>query len=110
MACGLEQVLPFLESLAFDAGSLAYLDSVGLFSEPFLAHLADLRFSGDVRAVPEGTVVFAGEPILEVTAPIEQAQLVETYALNQITFQTTIASKGARAVLAAEGRSLVDFG
>ncbi|HXH21917.1 MAG TPA: nicotinate phosphoribosyltransferase, partial [Dehalococcoidia bacterium] len=110
IACGLDQVLSYLEALSFDQAALEYLRSRGLFSEPFLEYLSTLRFTGSVRAVPEGTAVFAGEPILEVTAPIPQAQIVETYLLNQVTFQTIIASKGARAVIAARGRTLVDFG
>jgi nicotinate phosphoribosyltransferase len=110
VAGGLEQVLEYLERLHFSAESLAYLESLEQFSAPFLQHLSRMRFTGEVRAVAEGTVVFAHEPILEVSAPMPQAQLIETYLLNQITFQTLIASKAARAVLAAGGRTLVDFG
>jgi nicotinate phosphoribosyltransferase len=110
VACGLEDALAYLEGLRFTPEVLAYLRGLGLFSAGFIDHLASLRFSGDVRAVPEGAVVFGGEPLLEVVAPIAEAQLVETYLLNQLTFQTTIASKGARAVIAARGRTLVDFG
>jgi nicotinate phosphoribosyltransferase len=110
VACGLEQVLAYLEALHFSAASLAHLASLGLFTEPFLDHLAGFRFTGSVRAVPEGTIVFAGEPLLEVTAPLPEAQLVETYLLNQLTFGTMVASKAARAVIAAAGRRLVDFG
>jgi nicotinate phosphoribosyltransferase len=110
VACGLEQVLAYLEALHFSAASLAHLASLGLFTEPFLDHLAGFRFTGSVRAVPEGTIVFAGEPLLEVAAPLPEAQLVETYLLNQLTFGTMVASKAARAVIAAAGRRLVDFG
>ncbi len=110
VACGLEQVLSYLENLAFSAESLAYLSSLELFSARFLDYLADFRFQGDVRAVPEGSVMFPSEPLIDVTAPMPQAQLIETYLLNQLTFQTVIASKAARAVLAANGRTLVDFG
>ena len=110
VACGLEQVLSYLEKLIFSAESLTYLNTLKLFSAPFLDYLADFRFEGDVRAVPEGSIVFPSEPLLEVTAPMPQAQLIETYLLNQITFQTVIASKAARTVLAADGRTLVDFG
>jgi nicotinate phosphoribosyltransferase len=110
VACGLEQVLEYLEHLHFSQESLAYLESLGLFTAPFLEYLEAFRFTGDVRAVPEGTAVFPTEPLLEVEAPLPQAQLVETFVLNQITFQTMIASKGARAVLLAGGKTLVDFG
>jgi nicotinate phosphoribosyltransferase len=110
VAGGLEQALEYLEELQFSPQSLDFLDSLKLFSSSFLDQLARFRFSGQVRAVPEGTVLFPGEPLLEVTAPIPEAQLVETYLLNQVTFQTVIASKGARAVLTAQGRTLVDFG
>src|SRR5439155_15016749 len=100
----------YLVNLSFSPPSIEYLQSLGAFSAPFLDHLSKLRFTGNVRAVREGSVVFAQEPLLELTAPIAQAQLVETYLLNQVTFETLIASKGARAVLAARGRTLVDFG
>lgn len=110
VACGLEQALDYLEGLSFSPQALAYLDSLHLFSPPFLDHLSRFRFMGSVRAAPEGTILFPNEPLLEVAAPLPQAQLVETFLLNQITFQTIIASKGARAVLAAQGRTLVDFG
>lgn len=110
VACGLDQLLTYLENLSFSAESLSHLETLGLFTAEFLDYLSRLRFTGSVRAVPEGTVVFAREPLIEVSAPIPQAQLVETYLLNQVTFQTLIACKGARAVLAARGRTLVDFG
>jgi nicotinate phosphoribosyltransferase len=109
IAAGLEEVLEYLEELRFSARALAYLESLRLFSADFLDDLAGFRFTGSVRAVPEGTVVFAGEPLLEVVAPLPEAQLVETYLLNQVTFQTLIASKAVRSVLAAEGRTVVDF-
>ncbi|MGW5672019.1 nicotinate phosphoribosyltransferase, partial [Micromonospora sp. NPDC003776] len=109
VAAGLAEALAFLEGFAFDDDEVGYLrDSVGL-DEPTLSALAGLRFTGDVWAVPEGRVVFADEPLLEVTAPIAQAQLVETGVLNLITFHTTIASKAARCRLAAGGAQLVDF-
>ena len=110
VACGLEQCLEYLEQIRFSEDSLDYLRSLHLFSSEFLDYLSSFRFTGQVRAVPEGTVVFPGEPLLEVSGPIAEAQLAETYLLNQMTFQTAIASKGIRMVLAAEGRSLVDFG
>lgn len=110
VACGLEDALDYLESLQFSADDLEYLASLGKFRPEFLEYLAGLQFTGDVRAVPEGTVFFAGEPILEVVAPLPQAQLVETFLLNQIHFQTLVASKAARVVGAAAGRAVVDFG
>lgn len=109
VAAGLEDVLRFLEGFRFSPEALAYLESTGIFSRAFLEALADLRFTGDVWAVPEGTLVFANEPILEITAPILQAQIAETYVINQIHLQTMIATKAARCVAAARGRALVDF-
>ncbi|MFR9779397.1 nicotinate phosphoribosyltransferase [Micromonospora sp. MS34] len=109
VAAGLAEALAFLETFAFDDDELGYLRDVGGFDEPTLAALAGVRFTGDVRAVPEGRVVFADEPLLEVTAPIAEAQLVETGVLNLLTFHTTVASKAARCRLAAGGAQLVDF-
>lgn len=109
VAAGLDEALTFLETFSFDDDELAYLRDNHGFDEPALAALAALRFTGDVRAVPEGRVVFADEPLLEVTAPLAEAQLVETGLLNVITFQTTIASKAARCRLAAGGAELIDF-
>ncbi|MEW6058591.1 MAG: nicotinate phosphoribosyltransferase [Actinomycetota bacterium] len=109
VAAGLEPCLEFLEGFAFEEEDLRYLaDSLG-YDQHTIERFHSLRFEGDVWAVPEGRVVFADEPILEVTAPIAVAQLVETYLLNQITFQTTIASKAARCRMAARDRELVDF-
>jgi nicotinate phosphoribosyltransferase len=110
LACGLDDVLSFLETLRFDADAIAYLDSLGRFSSRFLRHLENFRFTGDVHAVPEGTPVFALEPILEISAPIAEAQLVETFVMNQIHLQTVLASKAARVVEAAQGRPVIDFG
>ncbi len=110
IACGLDDALHYLESLSFSAEALGYLSSLGGFSKDFLASLADLRFRGDVWAVPEGTPVFANEPIVEVVAPLPEAQLVETFLLNQISFQTLVASKAARVVTAAGGRGVTEFG
>ncbi|MGW4296246.1 nicotinate phosphoribosyltransferase [Micromonospora chersina] len=109
VAAGLAEALAFLEGFAFDDAELGYLRDVVGFDEPALAALAGLRFTGDVWAVPEGRVVFADEPLLEVTAPIAEAQLVETGVLNLITFHTTVATKAARCRLAAGGAQLVDF-
>jgi nicotinate phosphoribosyltransferase len=110
LACGLDDVLAYLETLRFDAAALQYLSSLGRFSDRFLRVLEQLRFTGDVYAVAEGTPVFALEPILEVVAPLPQAQLVETALMNHIHHQTVIASKAARVVEAAQGRTVVDFG
>jgi nicotinate phosphoribosyltransferase len=106
---GLQDCLDFLERFRFDEDELAYLGDTLGFDRATLEAFRGLRFTGDVWAVPEGRIVFAGEPILEVTAPIAEGQLVETALLNVITFQTTVASKAARCVIAAAGRDLVDF-
>jgi nicotinate phosphoribosyltransferase len=110
LAAGLDDVLAYLEGLAFGPEDLAYLRTTGLFTDAFLAALGRLRFTGSVRALPEGTVCFPDEPLLEVTAPLAEAQLVETVVLNQVHLQTLVASKAARCVRAAGGRRLVDFG
>ena len=110
VACGLESILDLLEDVRFEDRDLEYLDGLGTFTPEFLAKLADFRFEGDVYAIPEGTVFFANEPVVEVVAPLPQAQLVETYLLNQITFQSAAASKCARVVTAADGGDVVDFG
>ena len=110
IACGLDTVLRFLEDLHFSAESIAYLRSLQMFSEAFLEHLSGFRFNGDVYAVAEGTLIFPDEPILEIVAPIPEAQVVETYVMNQIHLQTLAASKAARVVEAANGRSIIDFG
>jgi nicotinate phosphoribosyltransferase len=110
LACGLDDVLTQLETLRFDAAALAYLESLGRFSDRFLAWLAAFRFTGDVEAVAEGTPLFALEPMLEVSAPLPQAQFVETMVMNYMHHQTVIASKAARVVDAAQGRTVVDFG
>jgi nicotinate phosphoribosyltransferase len=110
LTCGLDDALRFLERMRYDAAAVEWLRSLGRFSEAFLEALGGLRFTGDVRAVAEGTPVFAGEPILEVTAPIAEAQLAETFLLNQVHLQTLLASKAARVVAAARGRTVVDFG
>lgn len=110
VAAGLDDVLRFLETLTFDQAAVAYLERLGLFSDRFLRYLARLTFAGDVYAVPEGSVVFGNEPLVEIVAPMPQAQLIETAVMNQIVLQTVLASKAARVVAAAKGRSVVDFG
>jgi nicotinate phosphoribosyltransferase len=109
VAAGLEPSLEFLETFRFEEDDLRYLgDELG-FDADVLDAFRELRFEGDVWAVPEGRIVYANEPLLEITAPIAVAQLVEPYLLNQLTFQTTIASKAARCTIAAGGKDLVDF-
>lgn len=110
MAAGLEQTLDFLESLHFTPEELHWLAASRRFSNTFVDYLAGLRFTGDVHAMPEGTVFFPDEPILRITAPLPEAQLVETRLINLLHFQTLIASKAARSVLAAPGKLLIDFG
>lgn len=110
VAAGLEEALEFLEGFHFEEDELSYLESHGFPGEDLEA-LSSLRFTGDVWAVPEGRVVFAGEPLLEVTGPLPEAQLVETFLLNKLSFDTAVASKGARCVIAASGRfELIEFG
>ncbi len=110
LAAGLEQALDFLETLRFDDADLAWLKSTGRFSQKLLDYLAAFRFTGDVHAMPEGTAFFAGEPILRVTAPLPQAQFVESRLINILHFQSLIAAKATRCVLAAPDKLLVDFG
>jgi nicotinate phosphoribosyltransferase len=110
VAAGLAQVLDYLDGLAFTADELEWLAGTGRFSPAFVASLADLRFTGDVEAMPEGTVCFADEPMLRITAPVREAQLVESRVMNLLHYQTLVASKAVRSVLAAPGKVLVDFG
>lgn len=110
LACGLEQVVDYILNLKFDESDIAYLKSLNVFSDKFLEYLKDFKFTGDLYAVKEGTVVFPGEPILTVKAPIMQAQLIETALLNMINFQTLIASKSAKINYAAKGDSILEFG
>ena len=110
LAAGLSQVLDYLESVRFTADEIAWLRSTGRFTERLLEQLHAFRFEGDVEAMPEGTVCFAGEPILRVTAPLPQAQLVESRIINLLQFQTVVATKAVRCRLAAPHMQLVDFG
>jgi nicotinate phosphoribosyltransferase len=110
LAVGLETALELLEKLRFTAAELAYLDGTGIFDRGFLDLLESFRFSGDVEAVPEGTVAFAREPLMRVTGPILEAQFFESLLMNQFHVQTLLASKAARVVLAAGERRVVDFG
>lgn len=109
ISCGIEHALDYLDRLHFDNDAIAYLRSLGIFEDGFLEFLADLEFTGEVRAIPEGEAVFDGEPILSVTAPLIEAQIVETFLLNCIMFETMIASKAARVSIAAQDRRFVDF-
>ena len=109
VAAGLRDVIEYLESLCFDAAALDYLSSLKIFSADFLHFLGAVRFTGDLWALPEGRVFFTDEPILEVTAPIIEAQIIETFVINQINLQSLVATKAARCVEAASGRAVVDF-
>lgn len=109
VAAGLEAALDYLENFAFTQEDIEYLRSLERFNDDFLQRLAEVRFTGDVWALPEGTVCFAEEPILEVTAPIIEAQLVETHLIQTINLHSTMASKAARCVTAAHGRPCIDF-
>ena len=110
LAAGLEQTLDFLENLRFSAEEIAWLKDTGRFGKDLLDYLTGFRFSGDIHAMPEGTVFFANEPIVRVTAPMPQAQLAESRLINILHFQTLIASKAARMMFAAPGKTIVDFG
>ncbi len=110
MAAGLEPFIGYLEQLRFKPEELEWLAGSGRFGKEFVDYLSRLRFSGEVDAMPEGTVFFPNEPIVRVTAPLPEAQLIETRLINLLHFQTLIASKAARSVLAAPGKLLIDFG
>lgn len=110
MAAGMAQVVAYLTELRFDRDDLAWLRASGQFDSAFIASLEDFRFSGDVDALPEGAIFFADEPMLRISAPLREAQLVESRVMNLLHYQTLIASKAARSVIAAQGRRLVDFG
>ena len=110
LAAGLDDALAYLEQLSFAEDDLGYLESTSLFTASFLDHLRGLRFEGAVRAMSEGTLFFPQEPVLELTAPVITAQIVETVVLNVVHFQSLVAGKAARSVDVARGRPLVDFG
>src|SRR5215470_12591703 len=110
IAAGVEPALDYLENLRFSAEDLAWLKGTGRFSSALIDYLGTFRFTGTVNAMPEGTVFFANEPVVQVTAPLPMAQLVESRLINLLQFQTMIASKAARMLLAAPGKLLVDFG
>lgn len=110
VAAGLEQTLFYLENMQFSERAVEYLRSLDLFSDEYLDHLSKFKFTGNVDAVPEGTPVFENEPIIRITAPRIEAQLIETYLLSVINYQTLVASKAARVVDAAAGRPIIEFG
>ena len=110
LAAGVERLIEALESYRFDAAAIAYLESLKIFKPAFLDYLAGFRFTGNVRALGEGAIFFAGEPILEVHAPLIEGQIVETLVLNQLGFAAMAATKAARCVGVAQGRRLIDFG
>ena len=110
IAAGLEQVIDYIKTLRFTAEDIDFLRSKGIFSEDFLAYLKDFRFTGDIYAVPEGTPVFPGEPIMTVRAPSIEAQFIETFVLLSLNHQSLIATKANRVVRAAQGRPVAEFG
>lgn len=110
VACGLEQAVDYILNLKFGEEEIAYLNGLGIFSAEFIEYLKNFKFTGDVYAVPEGTVVFPGEPILTVKAPVMQAQLIETALLNIINFQTLIATKAAKIRYSANNDLVMEFG
>lgn len=110
IAAGLEQVIDYINNLRFEQHDIEYLRSLNLFDEEFLNYLRGFKFTGDIMAVPEGTLVFSYEPIVRVTAPIMEAQLLETALLNIVNHQTLIATKASRVVQAADGGTVLEFG
>jgi len=109
VCAGIEQILFYLENLRFTEQAIDYLKSLSIFSEGFLNFLKDFRFTGSVYAIPEGEIYFPREPVVRITAPRIEAQIVETFLLNTFNFQSAIASKAARVIIAAQGRGVVDF-
>ena len=110
ICAGLQQVIEYIENLHFDEDDINYLRGLGIFDEDFLEYLADFHFSGDIYAIPEGSVMFPREPMLKVIAPIMEAQLIETAVLNIINHQSLIATKAARVCYAAQGDGVMEFG
>ena len=110
IAAGLEQVIEFIENIEFTEEDLDYLRDLKLFDEDFLNRLKNFKFTGDIDAVPEGTVVFPYEPLIRVKAPIFEAQLIETAMLNIVNHQTLIATKASRVVHAAKDGGVLEFG
>ena len=110
ICAGLEQVIEYVANLRFDRDDIAYLRGLGIFDDDFLEYLSTFRFSGDIYAIPEGTVIFPREPLVKVVAPIMEAQLIETAILNIINHQSLIATKAARVCYAAQGDGVMEFG
>ena len=110
ITAGLEQMIEYIENLKFTDEDIKYLRSLNIFEEDFLEYLSNFRFTGDIYAIPEGTVVFPREPLVKVVAPIMEAQLVETAILNIINHQSLIATKAARVCYAAKGDAIMEFG
>lgn len=110
VCAGLEQVIDYINNLHFDGDDINYLRSLGIFDEDFLEYLSDFHFSGDIYAIPEGSIMFPREPMLKVVAPIMEAQLIETAVLNIINHQSLIATKAARVCYAAQGDGVMEFG
>ena len=109
VSAGLEDVLDYLSNLNFSSRAIDYLRATGIFSDDFLEFLRGVRFTGSVRAIPEGRLYFTDEPAVEITAPLIEAQLVETFIINQVNLQSMLATKAARCVWAAQGRGIADF-
>lgn len=107
---GLEQLIEYIKELSFSSGDIAYLESTSLFDKDFLEFLRNFKFSGDIYAIPEGTVIFPKEPLIKVIAPMMEAQLIETAMLNIINHQSLIATKASRVVYAAKGDGVMEFG
>jgi nicotinate phosphoribosyltransferase len=110
VAAGLEQLIDYIENIQFSPGDIDYLESLNLFPSAVLDYLRELRFTGDLYAVPEGTLVFPQEPLVRVTAPLPEAQFIETALLNILNFQTLVATKAARVCIAANGDPVIEFG
>lgn len=110
IVAGLEQIIDFIQNLSFSDEDIEYLRKQNIFSEEYLNYLANFKFTGDIWAIPEGTVVFPNEPIITVRAKIVEAQLLETFLLAMINHQSLIATKSARIVRAAKGRPVMEFG
>ena len=109
ISAGLEDVLEYLGNLKFSGHAIDYLRATGIFSDDFLKYLSTVRFTGNVRAIPEGRLYFTDEPAVEITAPLIEAQLAETFIINQVNLQSMLATKAARCVWAAQGRGIADF-
>ena len=110
ISCGLEQVIEYIRHLHFEPEDIDYLHSLGIFNDDFLEYLRGFHFTGDIYAIPEGTVMFPREPVVKVVAPIMEAQLMETAILNIINHQSLIATKASRVVYAAKGDGIMEFG